>query len=273
MAQFYPTYKSSLAEFFNTWALVFFGTQSIVMANSLNTSSAVNVGLLGIAATWAVTIMIMVYATGYVSGAHINPAVTINLAIFGGFPRRLVLPYILMQCLGAIAGAYTVYFIGTPYLSVQAGLTLNKIGGFATYVGGNPGNSVSYPVFNAFLNEVVLTAMLLFVIMAVTRAQSWAVVAVRDIKGSVIPRGFAPICIGFTVGIGIMAGGPITNTSLNPARSLGPALVNLIVYHDATAVNQLWLFILAPLTGGILGSLVYKLICCCSPDCSCFEEE
>lgn len=183
-----------------------------------------NAGIVGVALSIGLTVMATAYAIGHVSGGHYNPAVSIGLAVAGRFPMSSVPGYAVAQCLGAIASAYFFH-------TVAAGKADFATGGFASNTLGN------YTLISGFLIEALLTALLLLVVMGVTRANG--------------PAGFAPIAIGLTLTAIHLMSIPVTNTSVNPARSLGPALV-----AGGQAMTDLWVFIAAPIIGGIFGALL-----------------
>ncbi|MGE4411919.1 MAG: aquaporin Z [Sphingomonadales bacterium] len=220
----------AIAEFFGTFWLVFGGCGSAVISAAF---PDVGIGLLGVALAFGLTVVTMAYAVGHISGGHFNPAVTIGLWAGGRFPARDVATYIIAQLLGGIAAAYLLYTIalGAPDYSLA-------INGLATngYGEGSPGG---YSITSAFLAEVVLTFFFLFVIMGATAKKA--------------PAGFAPLAIGLTLTLIHLISIPITNTSVNPARSTGPALV-----AGGLALQQLWLFWIAPIIGGVLGGFVYR---------------
>ena len=210
--------RRAAAEGIGAFALVFAGCGAIVA----NTEYGGELGAVGVSLVFGLVIMAMVYATGHLSGAHLNPAVTLAFALTRHFPRREATAYIAAQILGAIAAAGLLLAVW-PSEPAALGTTLPTVGA---------GSAVAY--------EVVLTAFLMFVIMAVatdTRAVGAA----------------AAIAIGGTVGLDALFGGPVTGASMNPARSLGPALVS-------GELTDLWLYLLAPLLGAALGALAYQLV-------------
>jgi aquaporin Z len=174
----------------------------------------------------------MAYAIGHVSGCHLNPAVTVGLAVGGRFPAGQVAPYVISQVVGGLLGAAVLYAIasGAPGFDLAKGFAANGYGDHS------PGR---YTLFAAFLAEVVLTMMFLFIIMGATHGKA--------------PVGFAPIAIGLGLTLIHLVGIPVTNTSVNPARSTGPA-----VFVGGWAIAQLWLFWVAPLIGGALGGMLYR---------------
>jgi aquaporin Z len=174
----------------------------------------------------------MAYAIGHVSGCHLNPAVTVGLTAGGRFPAAQVLPYIIAQVAGAIVGAGLLYVIarGAPGFDIAKGFATNGYGDHS------PGH---YDLLSCFVTEVVMTMMFLFVIMGSTHGKA--------------PAGFAPLAIGLALTLIHLVSIPVTNTSVNPARSTGPAL-----FEGGIALSQLWLFWIAPLIGGVLGGVLYR---------------
>ena len=221
--------KRFAAEAIGTFWLTFGGCGSAVISAGF---PQVGIGLLGVSLAFGLTVLTMAYAIGHVSGCHLNPAVTIGLTCGGRFPVGLVFPYIVAQVGGAILAAALLYEIA----SGTSGFTL--AGGFAAngYAEHSPGK---YDLNACFLAEAVLTAMFLFVIMGATHGKA--------------PAGFAPIAIGLALTLIHLISIPITNTSVNPARSTGPAL-----FVGGWALQQLWLFWVAPIIGGAIGGFVYR---------------
>jgi aquaporin Z len=217
------------AEAVGTFWLVFAGCGSAVLAAG---ESGVGIGWLGVSLAFGLTVVTMAYAIGHVSGCHLNPAVTIGLVVGGRVPAGDLAHYIAAQLLGAVAAAGVLYMIaaGGPDFDVSAGFAANGYGEHS------PGG---YSTLAAFFAEFVLTAIFLFVIMGSTDARA--------------PAGLAPIAIGLCLVLIHLVGIPITNTSVNPARSTGPAL-----FVGGWALAQLWLFWVAPLVGGVLGGLLYR---------------
>lgn len=217
------------AELIGTFWLTFMGCGSAVIAA---TFPEVGIGLLGVALTFGLSVVTMAYAIGHISGCHLNPAVTLGLTAGGRFPAGQVIPYIIAQVIGAIAAAALLYVIA----SGAAGFDVAK--GFASngYGEHSPGN---YSLTVGFITEVTMTAMFLFVIMGSTHGKA--------------PAGFAPLAIGFALVMIHLVSIPVTNTSVNPARSTGPAL-----FVGGWALEQLWLFWVAPLIGGVIGGVVYR---------------
>ena len=219
------------AEFIGTFWLVLGGCGSAVLAAAFPN---VGIGLLGVSFAFGLTVVTMAYAIGHVSGCHLNPAVSIGLAAGGRFKASELPVYIIAQVAGAIAAAGVLYLIA----SGKAGFDL--AGGFASngYADHSPGG---YSLLAAAVCEVVLTAVFLFVIMGATDARA--------------PAGMAPLAIGLCLTLIHLISIPVTNTSVNPARSTGPAL-----FVGGWALSQLWLFWVAPIVGAVIGSLAYKTI-------------
>jgi aquaporin Z len=222
--------KKLTAEAIGTFWLTFAGCGSAVLAAAF---PGVGIGLLGVSLAFGLSVVTMAYAIGHISGCHLNPAVTVGLAVGGRFPASSVLPYIIAQVVGAIVGAAVLYVIA----SGKAGFSL---GGFAAngFAENSPGK---YSMVAALVTEVVMTAMFLFVIMGSTHAKA--------------PAGFAPIAIGLALVLIHLVSIPVTNTSVNPARSTGPAL-----FVGGWALQQLWLFWVAPIVGGVIGALAYRAV-------------
>ncbi|HWW46478.1 MAG TPA: aquaporin Z [Xanthobacteraceae bacterium] len=221
--------KKYAAEAIGTFWLVFGGCGSAVFAAGF---PQFGIGFAGVALAFGLTVLTMAYAIGHVSGCHLNPAVTVGLAAGGRFPSRDVLPYVIAQVIGAIVAAAILYWIasGAPGFDVSKGFAANGYGDHS------PGK---YSLGAGLLAEVILTAAFLFVIMGATHGRA--------------PAGFAPIAIGLTLTLIHLISIPITNTSVNPARSTGQAL-----FVGGWAIQQLWLFWLAPLVGGAIGGVVYR---------------
>lgn len=222
--------RKFFAELIGTFWLVFGGCGAAVLAAKF---PEVGIGLVGVALAFGLTVLTMAYAIGHVSGAHLNPAVTIGLTAGGRFPIGQVVPYIVAQVIGGICAAYLLYAIasGGPGFDLSQGFAAN---GFGEH---SPGK---YTLLSGFLSEFILTMMFLFIIMGATHGKA--------------PAGFAPIAIGLGLTLIHLIGIPITNVSVNPARSTGPALV-----VGGWALQQLWLFWLAPILGGIAGGLLYRI--------------
>lgn len=223
--------KAYGAEFFGTFWLVLGGCGSAVLAA---TFPDLGIGFLGVALAFGLTVLTMAYAIGHISGCHLNPAVSFGLWAGGRFPAKGLLPYIVAQVVGAIAAGGVLYLVasGTAGFSVSDGFASN---GFAEH---SPGG---YNLTSALIAEIVMTMAFLFVIMGAT-----------DLRA---PKGFAPIAIGLCLTLIHLFLIPVTNASVNPARSTGVA-----VYVGDWAIAQLWLFWVAPIVGGILGALLYRFI-------------
>jgi len=221
--------KKLAAEFFGTFWLVFGGTGSAVLAAGF---PGLGIGFAGVALAFGLTVLTMVYAVGGISGGHFNPAVSFGLWAGGRFPGKDLFPYIIVQVLGAIVASGVLYIIA----SGNADFSLD--GGFASngYGEHSPGG---YSMTAALVTEIVLTFMFLFIIMGAT--------------DKLAPIGFAGLAIGLALTLIHLISIPVTNTSVNPARSTGPAL-----FAGGWALNQLWLFWVAPIVGGILGGFAYK---------------
>ncbi len=221
--------KKYAAEVIGTFWLTFAGCGSAVLAAAF---PQVGIGLLGVSFAFGLSVVTMAFAIGHVSGCHLNPAVTVGLAAGGRFPGGQVIPYIIAQVVGAILGAALLYVIA----SGKAGFDL--AGGFASngYADHSPGK---YSLLACFVSEVAMTAMFLFIIMGATHGKA--------------PAGFAPLAIGLALVMIHLVSIPVTNTSVNPARSTGPAL-----FVGGWAIQQLWLFWVAPLIGGVIGGVVYR---------------
>jgi aquaporin Z len=217
------------AEFIGTFWLVFGGCGSAVLAAGF---PELGIGFVGVSLAFGLTVLTMAYAVGHISGGHFNPAVTVGLWAGGRFSATDIVPYWIAQVAGAIAGAAVLYMIA----SGQAGFDLS--GGFASngYAEHSPGG---YSLLSALIAEIVLTLMFLIVILGSTDERA--------------PAGFAPIAIGLGLTLIHLISIPVTNTSVNPARSTGPAL-----FVGGWALAQLWLFWVAPLIGGVLGGLLYR---------------
>jgi len=222
--------KRVAAEFFGTFWLVFGGCGSAVLAAAF---PALGIGFAGVALAFGLTVLTMAYAVGHVSGGHFNPAVSVGLAAGGRFPVGDVVPYVIAQVLGAVAAAAVLYFIASGKPGFEAG-------GFATngYGDLSPGH---YSMQAALACEIVMTFFFVFVIMGSTHGAA--------------PTGFAPIAIGFALTLIHLVSIPVTNTSVNPARSTGVAF-----FASTAATSQLWLFWLAPLVGGALGGFAYRAL-------------
>jgi aquaporin Z len=220
--------QRSTAEFIGTFWLVLGGCGSAVLSAAFPN---VGIGLLGVAFAFGLTVLTMAYAIGHISGCHLNPAVSVGLVVGGRFPSGELIPYVVAQVLGGIAGAGVLYLIA----SGQAGFDI--AGGLASngYGEHSPGG---YPLASALITEVVLTFMFLVIILGATDKRS--------------PAGFAPIAIGLGLTLIHLIGIPVTNLSVNPARSTGPA-----VFVGGWALGQLWLFWIAPILGAALAGGFY----------------
>ncbi|MCH4545719.1 aquaporin Z [Rhizobium changzhiense] len=222
--------KSLVAEFLGTFWLVFGGCGSAVLAAAY---PELGIGFVGVAFAFGLTVLTMAYAVGGISGGHFNPAVSLGLTVAGRFPAARLGPYIVTQVVGAIAAAALLYLIA----SGKAGF---ELGGFAAngYGDHSPGG---YSLLSALLIEVLLTMFFLIIILGSTSSR--------------VPAGFAPLAIGLGLTLIHLVSIPVTNTSVNPARSTGQAL-----FVGGWALQQLWLFWIAPLAGGALGGLVWKFL-------------
>jgi aquaporin Z len=223
--------KKLLAEFFGTFWLVLGGCGSAVLAAAF---PELGIGFAGVALAFGLTVLTMAYAVGHVSGAHFNPAVTIGLATAGRISWGTVPGYIVAQVLGGIVAAVVLYLI------VSGKADFAGVGGFASNGFGehSPGK---FSMMSALITEVVLTAMFLVVILGVTHKNA--------------PAGFAPLAIGLALTLIHLISIPVTNTSVNPARSTAVAL-----FAEPWALQQLWLFWVAPIIGGVIGAIVHKVI-------------
>ena len=227
-----PLSKKLAAEFIGTFWLVFGGCGSAVLAAKF---PEVGIGFAGVALAFGLTVLTMAYAVGHISGGHFNPAVTVGLFAGGRTAGGEVVPYIVAQVLGAIAAAIVLWLIA----SGKAGFSLT--GGFASngYGEHSPG---AYSLAAGLVCELVLTAGFIFVIMGATDRRA--------------PAGFAPIAIGLALTLLHLISIPVTNTSVNPARSTGPA-----IFVGGWSLAELWLFWVAPIIGGAIGAAVYNAVC------------
>jgi len=221
--------KQYFAEFFGTFWLVLGGCGSAVLAAGV---PDVGIGLLGVSFAFGLTVLTMAYAIGHISGCHLNPAVSIGLWAGGRFSANKLLPYIAAQILGGVVAGGVLFLIASGKADFTA------IGDFASngYGDHSPGK---YSLLAAFVTEVVMTMMFLLIILGATDKRA--------------PQGFAPIAIGLGLTLIHLISIPITNTSVNPARSLGVA-----IYVGDWALAQLWLFWVAPIIGALMGALVYR---------------
>jgi aquaporin Z len=224
-----PLTKRLSAEFLGTLWLVLGGCGSAVLAASY---PSLGIGFAGVSLAFGLTVLTMAYAIGHISGCHLNPAVTVGLWAGKRFPAKEILPYVIAQVLGAISAAGILYIIA----SGKAGFTMG--GGFASNGFGDhsPGH---YEALACFVAEVVMTFFFLIVILGATHGRA--------------PKGFAPIAIGMCLTLIHLVTIPVTNTSVNPARSTGPA-----IFVGGWAVSQLWLFWIAPILGALLAGLIYS---------------
>jgi aquaporin Z len=222
--------QKGVAEFLGTFWLVLGGCGSAVLAAAF---PDVGIGLLGVALAFGLTVVTMAYAIGHISGCHLNPAVTVGLWAGGRFPAKDIVPYVIAQVLGAIAAAFVLYIIasGQPgYVLEPNGLAVNGV------AESSPGG---YSLAAGVVTEVVMTAFFLLIIMGSTHSRA--------------PAGFAPLAIGLGLTLIHLISIPVTNTSVNPARSTGPALI-----VGGLALQQLWIFWVAPIIGAVVGGGLYR---------------
>ena len=219
------------AEFIGTFWLVFGGCGSAILAAAF---PGVGIGLLGVSFAFGLTVLTMAYSIGHISGCHLNPAVSIGLWAGGRFPANKLLPYIIAQVLGAIVAGGLLYLVasGKSGFDVTSGFASNGYGEHS------PGG---YSLLAALITEVVLTMMFLFIILGST--------------DKLAPSGFAPVAIGLGLTLIHLISIPVTNTSVNPARSTGVAL-----FAGGWAISQLWLFWVAPIVGALLGAWIYRFL-------------
>ncbi|HAR94916.1 MAG TPA: aquaporin Z [Deltaproteobacteria bacterium] len=219
------------AEFLGTFWLVLGGCGSAVLAAAF---PQVGIGLLGVSLAFGLTVLTMAFAIGHISGCHLNPAVSVGLWAGGRFPGSQVLPYIVAQVIGAIVAGGVLYLIasGKTGFDTSAGFASNGYGAHS------PGG---YSLLSALVCEVVMTMMFLLVILGSTDKRA--------------PQGFAPIAIGLCLTLIHLISIPVTNTSVNPARSTGVAL-----FVGGWAIQQLWLFWIAPIIGAVLGAAIYRFL-------------
>lgn len=220
--------KKYLAELVGTFVLVFIGTASAVVAGT-------HIGYLGISLAFGLSVLVMVYAIGQISGCHINPAITIAMLTNGKIPLKDAIMYIIVQSIGAIIASLLLLSIMAGYPGYDLGIVGLGQNGFGV------ASPNGYPLVSGFIAEVILTFIFLIVIFGATSKPA--------------PPGFAGIAIGLALAMIHMVGIPITGTSVNPARSLGPALV-----VGGTALSQLWMFILAPVIGALVAAVVWRFI-------------
>ncbi|HTT24999.1 MAG TPA: aquaporin Z [Candidatus Binatia bacterium] len=226
-----PIGKRAAAEFFGTFWLVFGGCGSAVLAAGFPN---LGIGFAGVALAFGLTVLTMAFAIGHISGCHLNPAVSVGLVAGKRFPASDLLAYVIAQVVGGIAAAGVLYIIasGSAGFDVHAGFASNGYGAHS------PGG---YALLSCFVAEVVLTAFFLIVIMGATDERA--------------PKGFAPIAIGLCLTLIHLVGIPVTNLSVNPARSTGPA-----VFAGGWALQQLWMFWIAPPIGGAIGGVLYNTL-------------
>src|SRR5471030_221418 len=220
------------AEFLGTFVLVFGGCGSAVLAAAF---PQLGIGFVGVALAFGLTVVTMAYAVGHISGGHFNPAITIGLLAGGRFPAKDVVPYIVAQVVGGIAAAAVLYLIASGKTGFDA-----TASGFASNCYGEH-SPVGYSLTSAIVIEFVLSAVFLIVIHGVTDRHA--------------PAGFAPLAIGLALTLIHLISIPVTNTSVNPARSTAVAL-----FQGTWAVQQLWMFWLMPILGGIVGGLIYRFL-------------
>jgi aquaporin Z len=234
------------AEFLGTFVLVFCGTGSAVLAATfltpVGTDTGLGIGFAGVSLAFGLTVLTMAYAVGHLSGGHFNPAITLGLAAARRFELKEAIPYLVSQVLAAIAASATLWVIAINH----EGTTKDSLaaGGFAAngYGDHSPGQ---YNLFAGLVIEIVLTAVFLVVIMGTT-----------DKRAS---KGFAALAIGLALTLIHLVSIPVTNTSVNPARSTGPAIM-LAFGGESWGLGQLWLFWLAPIVGGVLGAFAYQFV-------------
>ena len=221
--------KKYAAEAIGTFWLTFAGCGSAVIAAGF---PQVGIGLVGVSLAFGLSVVTMAYAIGHISGCHLNPAVTVGLAAGGRFPFDQIVPYIVAQVVGAVVAAAVLYVIasGAPGFDLAKGFAAN---GYADH---SPGH---YSLVACLVSELVMTMMFLFIIMGATHGSA--------------PVGFAPLAIGLALTLIHLVSIPVTNTSVNPARSTGPAL-----FVGGWALAQLWMFWVVPLIGGALGGFLYR---------------
>jgi aquaporin Z len=236
--------KRCAAELLGTFWLVFGGCGSAVLAAKfIATEGAtplnLGIGFVGVSLAFGLTVLTMAYAIGHISGCHLNPAVSVGLWVAKRFPFAELVPYVISQLVGAFLGAAVLYVIasGTASFDWKNGFACN---GFDDY---SPGK---YNLVSAFVAEVVLTFFFLMIILGATDKRA--------------PAGFAPIAIGLGLTLIHLIGIPVTNLSVNPARSTGPALITALFGGDWTAIGQVWLFWLAPILGAFLAGVAYPQI-------------
>ncbi|MBO9332375.1 aquaporin Z [Achromobacter xylosoxidans] len=228
----YSLSKRCGAEFFGTFWLVLGGCGAAVLAAGF---PELGIGFAGVALAFGLTVLTMAFAVGHISGGHFNPAVTVGLVAGGRFPAREIVPYVIAQVLGAIAAAAVLACIASGKLGFDLKGSHFAANGYDAY---SPGK---YSMASALITEIVMTAGFLFVILGATSKRA--------------PAGFAAIPIGLALTLIHLISIPVTNTSVNPARSTGPAL-----FVGGWALEQLWLFWVAPIVGAIIGAIAYRLV-------------
>ncbi len=226
-----PLSRRAFAEMIGTFWLVLGGCGAAVISAGF---PALGIGFVGVALAFGLTVLTMAYTIAPISGCHLNPAVSVGLAVAGKFPRQEVVPYVIAQLAGAIFASAVLYFIasGSPSFDISKGFAANGYGVHSPGV---------YSLGSAFITEVVMTFMFLMVIQGSTDRRA--------------PAGFAPIAIGLCLTLIHLISIPVTNTSVNPARSTGPAL-----FAGVWALKQLWLFWIAPLSGASIAGIVYPAL-------------
>lgn len=224
--------KRLFAEFFGTFWLVFGGCGSAVLAAAF---PQLGIGFTGVALAFGLSVVTMAYAVGHISGGHFNPAVTLGLFAGGRFPAKDVIPYVITQVIGAIAAAAVLYLVA----SGKTGFDATSSGFASNGYGEHSPNG--YSLQAAIVIELVLTAFFLIVIHGATDKRA--------------PAGFAPLAIGLALTLIHLISIPVTNTSVNPARSTGVA-----IFQGTWALQQLWVFWLVPLIGGVIGGLIYRCL-------------
>jgi aquaporin Z len=244
-----PTGQRVAAEFLGTFVLVFGGCGSAVLAAVFLGDSDVQLGIgfVGVALAFGLTVLTMAYAVGHVSGGHFNPAVTLGLAASGRFAWRDTVLYIVTQIVAAIAAAAVLFAVASGRDGFSASASGFASNGFGDR---SPGG---YNLVACLVIEFVLTAVFLFVILGVTDTRA--------------PRGFAPIAIGLALTLIHLVSIPVTNTSVNPARSIGPAL-----FAGGAAIGQLWLFIVAPIAGALVAGFSYRVLLGSAEPAAAMEE-
>ncbi len=244
--------KRSIAEAIGTLWLVLGGCGAAVLACGVPNTG---IGYVGVSLAFGLTVLTMAFAIGHISGCHLNPAVTLGLVAGGRFPGKEAPAYIVAQVIGGIVAAAILFGIACP--DVSAGIGAFATNGWSDALNAQGLNAFGGKAFGmgtAFATEVVMTAIFLFVIMGATDSRA--------------PAGFAPIAIGLCLTLIHLISIPVTNTSVNPARSTAVA-----VFVGGVAIKQLWLFWVAPILGGVLGGLIYKFLncnkCCCKEGACC----